>query len=286
MEEPVPKESYGWRLWKEEMIRAAVLGSPIAHSLSPVLHRAAYDALGLKGEYEAIDVTESELSSFIASRDKTWTGFSLTMPLKERVLDIASSVDPLALQIRSANTLIRSESVWHALTTDVSGFHHAMTAHGVTTYEKVLIIGAGATARAAAAACDQVDREIIVISRSKDRENAMHEAARKGRISFISWNEKLPDADLIINTTPSGVADTFIEQFISRPRGIYFEALYHPWPTKLLNHWRFLGGGVIDGLDLLAHQAMDQISLMCRVPVNRDEMAPILRAVGLIAIQA
>ena len=149
------------------MIRAAVLGSPIAHSLSPVLHRAAYRALGLAGAYEAIDVVASALGEFIATRDNSWTGFSLTMPLKEEVLEIAESIDPLAVQIQSANTLIRSKSGWHALTTDVSGFHHALTAHGVTNYEKVLIIGAGATARAAAAACDEFGNNIIVINRSE-----------------------------------------------------------------------------------------------------------------------
>lgn len=266
------------------MIRAAVLGSPITHSLSPILHRAAYRAMGLTGEYEAIEVVASELAHFIATRDETWTGFSLTMPLKEEVLEIAERIDPLALQIHSANTLIRAESGWHALTTDVSGFRHALAAHGVTQYEKVLIIGAGATARAAAAACDELGRHLVVINRSNKREEAMRGSIRKSKVSFINWNEKLPPADLVINTTPAGVADIFIAQFTSQPQGVFFEALYHPWPTKLLAHWRALGGDAIDGLDLLVHQAIDQIALMSNRAVNRDELAPILRAVGLAAL--
>lgn len=266
------------------MIRAAVLGSPIAHSLSPALHRAAYRALGLEGEYEAIEVLASSLAEFIATRDETWTGFSLTMPLKEEILGIADSVDPLALQIQSANTLIRAESGWHALTTDVSGFQHALTAHGVTQYGDVLIIGAGATARAAAAACDEFGRHLIIINRSNKREAAMRGAIRKSKVSFISWNEELPQADLIINTTPAGVADLFVAQFTSQPKGVFFEALYYPWPTKLLAHWRGLGADAIDGLDLLVHQGIDQVALMSNHAVNRAELAPILRAAGLASL--
>lgn len=285
MEERVRKKSPGRRFWREAMIRAALLGSPVAHSLSPVLHRAAYRAMGLAGEYEAIEIVASDLAQFIASRDESWTGFSLTMPLKEEALRVASSVDPLALQIQSANTLIRAESGWHALTTDVSGFQRALTAHGVTQHENVLIIGAGATARAAAAACDEFGRHLVVVSRSAKREEAMRGSIRRAVASFINWSDELPQADLVINTTPAGVADVFVRQFTARPRGVFFEALYHPWPTTLLAHWRALGGEVIDGLDLLVQQGIDQVALMSKHSVNREELAPILRAAGLAAIR-
>jgi shikimate dehydrogenase len=267
------------------MIRAAVLGSPIFHSLSPVLHRAAYRALGVEGEYEGIEVVATELKQFIASRDRSWTGFSLTMPLKEEVLKIADSVDPLALRIQSANTLIRSDSGWHALTTDVGGFQNALAQHAVEDFKKVVIIGAGATARAAAASCDAAGREITVVNRSKARESSMRRAASKSAISFIDWNSQLPKADLIINTTPSQVADVFVSQFTSRPEGCFFEALYNPWPTKLLARWRSLGGKSIDGLDLLVHQAVDQVALMCYLTLNRSQIAPILRAAGLAVLE-
>lgn len=267
------------------MIRAALLGSPVAHSLSPVLHRAAYRAMALDGEYEAIEIVASDLAQFIASRDESWTGFSLTMPLKEEVLRVADSVDPLVLQIQSANTLIRAESGWHALTTDVSGFQRALTAHGVTQYENVLIIGAGATARAAAAACDEFGRHLVVINRSVKREEAMRGSVQRAVVSFINWSDELPQVDLVINTTPAGVADVFVTQFTARPRSVFFEALYHPWPTSLLAHWRALGGEVIDGLDLLVQQGIDQVALMSKHSVNREELAPILRAAGLAAIR-
>lgn len=266
------------------MIRAAVLGSPISHSLSPVLHRAAYQTLGLDGEYEAIEVKAGNLAEFIATRDETWTGFSLTMPLKEEVLKIATSVDPLALHIQSANTLLRSDAGWRALTTDVSGFQHALAAHHIMEFERVLIIGAGATARAAVAACDDSGRHIAIIRRSSNRDDAMRSAASKSAISFIEWGGELLPADLVINTTPSGVADIFLSQVISRPAGVFFEALYNPWPTQLLARWRAKGGQVIDGLDLLVHQGIDQVALMGQVAVDRDLLAPLLRAAGLLAL--
>jgi shikimate dehydrogenase len=263
------------------VIRAAVLGSPVSHSLSPLLHRTAYHVLGLDGEYSAIEVLASELATFIENRDQTWTGFSLTMPLKEEILKIADSVDPLALQIQSANTLIRSSSGWQALTTDVSGFQWALNGRQKTLYEKVLIIGAGATARAAAAACDEIGRSIVVVSGNPGREDAMKDAVCKAAVSFIDWNVDLPEVDLLINATPSGVADFFVHQFTSPPRALYFDALYHPWPTKLLAHWKALGGETIDGLDLLVHQGIDQISLMCNIVIDHNYLAPILRAAAL-----
>jgi shikimate dehydrogenase len=284
MEERVREESRRWRVWKKIVIRAAVLGSPISHSLSPVLHRAAYQALGLKGRYEAIEVKAGSLEGFIATRDETWTGFSLTMPLKEEVLRIATSVDPLALQIHSANTLLRSGSGWRALTTDVTGFQHALISHRIAKFERVLIIGAGATARAAAAACDESGRQIAVIRRSNRGDDTMRSAVGKSAISFLEWNGDLSSADLVINTTPAGVADIFLPQVTSQPAGVFFEALYNPWPTKLLARWRAFGGETIDGLDLLVHQGIDQVALMGQVAVDRDLLAPLLRSAGLVAL--
>ena len=266
------------------MIKAAVLGSPVAHSLSPTLHMSAYRALGIEGEYTAIEIKSDQLRSFLLSLDRDWRGFSLTMPLKEEVLKLANEVDPLANSIQSANTLIRTAQVWRATTTDVKGFQEALHAHGVDEFTKVLIIGSGATARAAAAAVDQRNREIQVIHRNHGREGAMRKAAPYSSIEFLPWQAPLPVADLTINTTPAGVADHFASQITSTPSGLFFEALYNPWPTKILNHWRRNGGKVIDGLDLLIYQGIEQIELMTGISVNRSDLAPILREAGLAAI--
>lgn len=268
------------------MIRAAVLGSPISHSLSPILHNTAYEKLGIFGQYQAIDVKAESLRDFIAGLDESWTGLSLTMPLKEEVLAIADDVDPLASRIHSANTLIRSVNGWKAITTDVNGFTEALAANGVREFSTVIILGSGATARAAAAACDLPGRHISVIHRNRAREEAMRESVELADLEFLEWGSGLFDADLLINATPAGVADTYAEKLEGDTQGIFFEALYNPWPTKLLAKWRAHNGLSIDGLDLLVHQGIDQVELMTGTSIKRSVLAPVLRTACLAAMKA
>lgn len=266
------------------MIRAAVLGSPISHSLSPTLHLTAYKYLEVEGNYQAIDVPSANLRDFISHLDESWTGFSLTMPLKEEVLSIADAKDDLAVRINSANTLLKTDSGWRALTTDVNGFVQTFLAHDLKDFKTVLILGSGATARAAAAACDASQRLITVIHRTPEREAAMRRAAPLSDLVFLPWGSKLVNADLVINATPAGVADAYCEEVAEDLTGVYFEALYSPWPTKLLAKWRSSKGYGIDGLDLLIHQGIDQVSLMTGKTVDRGVLAPILRTACLAAM--
>ena len=255
--------------------RAAVLGSPIAHSLSPALHNAAYLALDIEGKYDAVEVKSGELTGFMEQvrvTDANWIGFSLTMPLKEEVLKVADKVDSLAKQINSANTLIPTLDGWFATSTDVAGFIWALAQHKVTEYKSVQIIGAGGTARAAAAAIDAPGVSIQVINRNPDREADMRSAISLSELSFVSWDNVVLDADLVINTTPKGAADS-----LPSGSGVLFESLYNPWPTKLASNWN---GKVIDGMDLLIHQAIDQINLMTGFVIDRKLMYPLLRAAG------
>lgn len=267
------------------MIRGAVLGSPISHSLSPVLHRTAYEKLGVFGQYQAIEVASNQLAEFISGLDESWTGLSLTMPLKEMVLKVADEVDELALRINSANTLIRSPRGWRALTTDVNGFTQTLLAHDVETYERVVILGSGATARAAAASCDGANRQITIVHRSPARESAMRKCVLSARLEFAHWGEDLPESDLLINATPAGVADSYAEKLSSLVQGVFFEALYNPWPTRMLSRWRAQGGFGIDGLDLLVHQGIDQVELMTGKSVQRAVLAPVLRMACLAAMK-
>lgn len=266
------------------MIRGAVLGSPISHSLSPILHRTAYEILGVHGSYQAIDVASDRLRDFVAGLDESWTGLSLTMPLKEVVLSVADDVDELAVRINSANTLLQTSAGWRALSTDVNGFTQTLLAHGVTDFNSVIILGSGATARAAAASCDSPQRRITIIHRSPDREIAMRKAAPLADLRFALWGSDLTKADLLINSTPAGVADTYAERIDGDAQGVYLEALYNPWPTKLLARWRALKGFGIDGLDLLVHQGIDQVELMVGKQVQRTVLAPALRTACLAAM--
>ena len=259
-------------------MRAAVLGSPIAHSLSPTLHNAAYLALGVEGKYDAVEVKANELAHFfdqVKETDTNWVGFSLTMPLKEEILKLADRIDPLARQIKSANTLVPTMDGWLATSTDVSGFIWALATHEVSDFKKVQIIGAGATARAAAAAIDAKDRSVQVFARNAAREADMRASVTLSNLVFSNWDEigKVGlNADLVINTTPAGAADD-----LPSGNGVLFESLYHPWPTKLSAKW---DGKVIDGLELLIHQAIDQIHLMTGFVIDRKLMHQVLRTAG------
>ncbi|MEI9907892.1 MAG: shikimate dehydrogenase [Actinomycetota bacterium] len=270
------------------MIRAAVLGSPISHSLSPTLHTRAYAELGIDGRYEAIEVGPGELKKFIDDIAGGWTGFSLTMPLKEEAIPIASEISDIARQVASANTLVVTKSGWSATSTDVNGFKEALASHIELDFERVVILGSGATARAVAAACDTFAKEITVIHRSEKRVIAMQNSAPNTTLTFSTWDSPLLPTDLIVNTTPSGVADIFVDRIPDSFSGVFFEALYNPWPTKLLRHFREKGYLGIDGLDFLIHQGIDQIELMSGVKINLEErksLAPILRSACLVKLE-
>ena len=267
------------------MIEAAVLGSPIWHSLSPLLHTSAYKELGVLGHYQAIEVGAGGLESFMGRVDHRWTGFSLTMPLKEEAVKFADHVEPLAARINSANTLVRDAGTWRALTTDVLGFTEALKMHGVQVSGSVVILGAGATARAAAAACDGLAADITVVNRSLNRIEAMSESVEHSELNFVDWSQMhvLEDADLVISTTPAGVSDAIA--LPSKTSAPFFEALYKPWPTVASSEWSLRGGLVIDGLDLLIHQAMAQIEIFSARTFDKESMYSLLRAVGVDALK-
>ena len=136
------------------MINAAVLGSPISHSLSPRLHMSAYRSLDISGQYVSFDVPAGTLGNFLNEKNSGWTGFSLTMPLKEEVLLVADEIDPLVKRIQCGNTLVRRDNKWILYSTDVLGFQQAWSSSNSAKPKSVLILGSGATARAAAAAFD------------------------------------------------------------------------------------------------------------------------------------
>ncbi len=270
------------------MIKAAVLGSPIDHSLSPLLHTIAYSELGLESDYTRIDVKKGELAAFLKQCDESWTGFSLTMPLKEEVLGCSEEISGLSERIRSANTLFRTSNGFSATSTDTSGFTHALSAHGADARGEVLIIGAGATARAVAAACDGIATRITIMNRSPSRIEAIANCVELSELLFIPWDESevFDTANLIISTTPQGASDRLIEFFPSRASSLFFDVLYKPWPTKACAEWGARGGQIIDGLDLLIHQGIDQVEIFSGLSFDRLSMAALMRLHGIRALDS
>ena len=249
-------------------LKAAVLGYPIAHSLSPVLHGKAFELLGIAGSYEAIEVESGGLAQFLKSLGQSYDYLSLTMPLKEEVLDIAKDsaieVDELAQRIQSVNTLIRKGSGWSATSTDGSGFIKALANAGYDHFNSVLILGAGGTARAVAGALDDIADNVAVMGRSVRRNAGIAACFRKVVPEFIVWDDQidLRQFDLVVNTTPSGAADLVAESIPSKVEGLLFDVLYKPWPTLIARRWSDGGGKVISGLELLLYQGIDQINLV------------------------
>lgn len=268
------------------MIYAGVLGSPISHSLSPVLHRTAYAALDVIAEYNSYKVGSGELKEFLNNAGKDLNCLSLTMPLKEEALSIADHVTGISRQISSGNTLRKFEDGWHLTSTDVEGFTYAVLAHQKSIKGSVAVIGAGATARAVVAACNSHCDNLTVISRSELRRESISKAAPDQRIEFADWNSNLSldSFDLIVNTTPGDSAAKFLPSVVT-PKGTFFEVIYNPWPTQLLKHWTQAGGSSIDGLDLLVHQAISQVEIFATQSVNRSELATLMRSEALKALK-
>ena len=265
MESRIHKEPKGWGI---QLINAAVLGSPIVHSLSPLIHSLAYEYLGLGAQYEAIEVKAGALTEFLHQTDKNC--LSLTMPLKEEAMKVADVISDIASRISCGNTLSLDEGVWSLTSTDVSGFDNALKMHGIYTADSVLIIGAGATARAAIASVSAIAKSVSVVSRNPEREAAMNRASLVD-VTYLPWEftSQINTATLVINTTPNQAADFFLSG-IDKPRGTLFEVLYHPWPTAISRAWSKTQAQVIDGLDLLIHQAIAQVEIFSGVACDRD----------------
>ena len=190
------------------MRRAAVLGSPISHTRSPDLHRAAYAELGLDWTYDAIECNDRDFAAFFAGLDEQWRGLSLTMPLKEVVLDVVEDVDDRARRVHSANTVWRTadSSSWRATNTDIPGICSALGDVGVDRLERVRILGAGATARSAVAAVAEMGAvSIVVHARRPEAADEVVRLARdlgcssRGADLDVQWGED----DLLISTLPA-----------------------------------------------------------------------------------
>ncbi|GAA2248363.1 MULTISPECIES: shikimate dehydrogenase [Kitasatospora] len=244
--------------------RAAVLGSPIAHSLSPVLHRAGYAALGLDDwRYDRFEVGEDGLAAFVGELGPEWAGLSLTMPLKRAVIPLLDEVSATALSVDAVNTVVfHPEGRRSGDNTDVPGLVNALRERGIERVESAAVLGAGATASSALAALAQVcDGEVTAYVRSAERAAEMRSLGERLGLSVrtADWEHgaQALAAPLTVSTTPAGATDHFADAIPERP-GALFDVLYHPWPTRLVAACAERGSTVLGGLDLLVHQAVLQ----------------------------
>ena len=263
------------------MIRGAVLGSPISHSLSPALHRAAFERIGVAGSYEAIDVPSGALKDFFVSNESSFDYFSLTMPLKEEAHLLDITCDELSTRIGSINTLYKKDGRWFATSTDGSGFLSALSAQGFSSFSNALILGAGGTARAVAGALDGNAKTLSVMGRTSTRRDALERCVEESDFTYLPWKND-PDInsyDLVVNTTPAGAADILAENLPQQLSGLLFDVIYMPWPTVLASAWDDRSGKVINGKELLLWQGLDQLALVLPEEIDRLTLSKYLREV-------
>ena len=257
-------------------MKAAVLGAPIAHSLSPVLHRAAYQALGLTGwSYEAIECDTARLPAVLDGCGPGWAGLSLTMPLKRAVLPLLDHIDPLAREVGAANTVVFTGGQRHGHNTDVPGMIAALAEAGVTGLPgpaTVLILGGGATACSALAAVRGLGgARATAAVRDPDRARDLLAAAARLAVGLTLTSFDEPEVtapDVLISTVPAGAADFHAKRIAHKtltPRHL-LDVVYHPWPTPLAVSARRADIPVAGGFALLLHQAAGQVELMTGKP--------------------
>jgi shikimate dehydrogenase len=267
-----------------ELTRVAVIGSPIAHSLSPVLHGAAYQALGLSSwRYEAIECDRAQLGGLLRSCGPDWAGLSLTMPLKRAVLPLLDDAEPLVAEVGAANTVVFAAGARRGYNTDVPGMITALAEAGAAVTGPALILGGGATACSALAALRGLgaDGATVAVRDPATAGGLLAAAGRLGmsvRLAAFGRAQDVRDARLLISTLPARAADIYAERIhpsALAPQAV-LDVVYHPWPTRLAAAAQRAGAVVAGGFELLLHQAARQVELM----TGKDAPVPAMRRAG------
>jgi shikimate dehydrogenase len=251
--------------------RAAVLGSPIAHSRSPQLHLAAYRALGLVDwTYERIECTAEGLPSLVGGFGPEWVGLSVTMPGKFAALRFADERTTRAELLGSANTLVRTKSGWRADNTDIDGVTGAL---GRRISGPAAILGSGGTAPAALAGLAELGvQDISIVARSRDKAAALMELGTRLGVEthWVELGTPLGHIGVVVNTIPADVAVRDADTVTTAP--VLLDAIYDPWPTPLARAFAAAGGQVIGGLQMLLNQAFAQVEQFTGRPAPKEAM--------------
>jgi shikimate dehydrogenase len=269
--------------------KCCVVGSPISHSLSPALHEAAYRALGLNWTYQAIELSEGQLESFILGLDHSWRGISVTMPLKREAFDaIDGPGDDFAEETGVVNTIVitddeRRESLGY--NTDIEGVRGALRGGGIDFVGDLIVVGGGATAVSALAAVRALGAEKVTIlvrepKRAGLAAETAHAHALEATVVRLDEIEKVPPASLLISTIPAAAQKPYAAALVERAEAV-FDVVYDPVRTPLIEAAEKSGKPTVGGLEMLLHQAGRQLELMTGcTTVPLDEM----RAAGLAAL--
>jgi shikimate dehydrogenase len=255
--------------------KAAVLGSPIAHSRSPQLHRAAYRALGLDDwTYDRIECTAEQLPSVVGGFGPEWVGVSVTMPGKFAALRFADACTPRAELVGSANTLVRTRDGWRADNTDVDGVVGALGSVSGTA----IVVGSGGTARAVVVGLSECGiTSVTIVARDARKAEPLVDLGRRVGVD-ARWRgfdepglaEDVAAGGVVVSTIPAEAAASRIDAF--RRSRVLLDAIYDPWPTPLAAAVAAAGGRVISSLEMLLNQAYAQVEQFTGRRAPKDAM--------------
>ncbi|HEX3829559.1 MAG TPA: shikimate dehydrogenase [Sporichthyaceae bacterium] len=271
--------------------QAAVLGSPVGHSLSPVLHAAAYRVLGLDWSYGFHQVDEAGLAGFLAGLDDSWAGLSLTMPLKRVAVGLCTELGATAAVVGAVNTItFDAAGERRGDNTDVPGMVNALAERGIERVPAAAVLGGGATAASTLAALARCcDGQVHAYLRSAAREAELQALAEVLGLALVphGWGRAAEafGYPLVVATTPGGATDQLVDR-VPPGCGVLFDVAYDPWPTALAAAWAAAGGEVLGGLDLLVHQAVLQVELMTGLRGRAAELVAAMRHAGLAVLAA
>lgn len=249
-------------------LRLAVLGSPISHSKSALLHAAAYEVLGLDWRFEAIEVGEGELAGFLDTVDDSWRGLAITMPLKRAVMGHLDEIDAVAQRAGAVNTVLFDRGRRLGFNTDVYGVSQAITQLGVAEPHRVMLVGAGATAASVTVAVAGMGAtELHIVARSPERTaGAVSLAEDLGLVTTVTGFDVINEGstDVVVSTLPGGTvlgrqALDAIAPVTLRATTPLLDVAYGAEPSELVRVWIEAGGTAADGLGMLLHQAVQQV---------------------------
>ncbi|MBW4641701.1 MAG: shikimate dehydrogenase [Goleter apudmare HA4340-LM2] len=274
-----------------------VIGHPVEHSLSPLMHNAAIAQLGLDYAYLPFPIEPENLATAIAGFAAVGVvGFSVTIPHKQAIIPLLSEISPLAQAVGAVNTVSRQQNQWVGTNTDVEGFIAPL----LTTYQQdwsqkvVVILGNGGAARAVVAGCHQLGfAEIHVVGRNSQKLQEFHSSWHNSSIAETlqvhTWDELvklIPQANLLVNTTPVGMypkvdASPLSTEEIGNlsPNAIAYDLIYIPQPTQFIQQAQKQGAIAIDGLEMLVQQGVAALKIwLQRENLPVDVMRQTLRS--------
>jgi len=264
----------------------AIIGDPVEHSLSPVMHNAAFKKLGLNLVYVAFTVTTKELKdAVLGARSLGLLGLNVTMPHKNAVMRYLDETDSTAKAIGAVNTILNDQGKLIGYNTDGNGAMRALKENGISTDgKKMLILGAGGAAKAIAFQAAREVEELVIVNRTSGKAEKLAEVLRKkfgnkvkgGALSVEVLKEELKTADILVNATSVGMHPDVnmspVPSDLLRSDLSVMDIIYNPLETKLVADAKSVGAKVVSGLEMLLYQGAIAFEIWTNCPAPVEVM--------------